>query len=140
MAFAAVNSYVLGKAVNNGYWKVAELIAENLGKQLLLNRALPKSTPVEILAFISDYDEGLYQRPQANHLVKEELDGTQEKQQSEIIQENFKKENIIDERNKMLNLMHFELHNFLACVFNIKQQILYIFKLSNEITTLFRLD
>lgn len=78
-------------------------------KQISLNEILSKTMPVELLGLISDYDESLNQGPEVNDLIKKESNGAQADKELEITQVNPKHENLL-RQNKMLSLMHFELH------------------------------
>ncbi|MDB6096803.1 MAG: ankyrin [Francisellaceae bacterium] len=83
-------------------------------KQIFLEDVLPKTTLVDILSLISDYDEGLNPSEPINHFVKEEQKEAPADTPLENTETNIKKENLISGLNKKLNELHLMQYRYLT--------------------------
>ncbi|MDB6097090.1 MAG: ankyrin [Francisellaceae bacterium] len=79
-------------------------------KHVSIRESLSEIIPKELLNLISDYDESLAQSPEINYLIKEETIEAQKDKPVEVLQDKSEQNNLNLQRNKMLSLMHFELH------------------------------
>ncbi|MDB6097024.1 MAG: ankyrin repeat protein [Francisellaceae bacterium] len=83
--------------------KILQKTYQQYERQKTLHERIAKRLPLDILGYISDFDESLNQRPQIDYSLKEEPSGTQTNKQ---------KENLIPKRNIILSQMHFKLYEY----------------------------